>query len=79
MHQLHHRVNGVDLEPAFAKVGAVGVLVMVVLEQFTQHQKVEWRRVFGFILVIEIGIAIFVAAPVDNSAMYRPHHKMDGQ
>lgn len=79
MHQFHYRVNRVDLEPALTEVGAVGVFMMIVLKQLAQHQKVEWRGVPGFIFIVEIGIAVFMPAPVYDSAVDGPHHKMDSQ
>ena len=79
MHQPHHRVNRVDLEPAAAKIGTVGVLVMIILEQFAQHQEVERSGVFGLVLIIKVGITVLMATPVYNSAVDRAHHKMDGQ
>jgi len=79
VHDLHHRVDRVDLEPAFGEVGTVGMFVVVILEQLAQHQKVEGRCVFGFVLIIEITVAVFMTAPVDDRAMDRAHHEMDGQ
>jgi hypothetical protein len=37
VHQFHDWVNGVNLKPFFAKVGAVGMFVMIILKQFAQH------------------------------------------
>jgi len=79
MHQFHNRVNRVDLEPAFAKIGTVGMVVMVILEQFPQHQKIKRRSILGFVFVVKIGVTVLVPAPIDDSAMNRPHQIMDGQ
>ena len=53
--------------------------MVIILEQFTQQEEIEGRGIPGFIFVIKIGIAILMAAPVDDGAVYRPHHKVDGQ
>lgn len=53
--------------------------MVVVLEQFPQHKEVHQQTVFGFVMVIEIGVAVLVATPVDNGAMHRAHHKVKRQ
>lgn len=55
------------------------MLVVVVLEQLAEHEKVEWRGVFGMVVVVVVLVAVFVAAPVDDGTMKRAHHVMDGK
>lgn len=79
VHDPQYRVNRVELPPFLSKIWAVRVLVVVVLEQFAEHQKVEWQSVFGVVVIVVIGVAVFVAAPVDDGTVYRPHHIMNGE
>ena len=53
--------------------------VVIVLEQFAQQQEIERGGVFWFIFIIKISVPVFMPAPVNDSAVYRPHHKMDRQ
>lgn len=53
--------------------------MMIVLEQFAHHQKVQGEAVLAMIVVVVIGIAVFMPAPVNEGAMDRAHEKMDGQ
>lgn len=76
MQQFHYRVGGVEFEPAFRKIRIVGFFMVVVLKKLAQHQEIEWEGVFAMIVVVKIGIAVLVPAPVYNGAMDRTHQKV---
>jgi len=69
----------VQLEPLFSKIGVIGAFVMIVLEQLSHHQQVERQAILAVIIVVIIGIAIFVSAPIDGRPVDRPHEEMDRQ
>lgn len=79
MHQLQHWINWVYLPPFLRKIGAVRVLVVIVLEQFAEHEKVERRGVLGMVVIVVVLVAIFMAAPVDDGTVEWTHHVVDGQ
>ena len=76
MHQFHHRVYRIYLEPSLTKIGAVGMLVVVVLEQLAQHQEIKGRGVFGLVFIVKISVPVFVPAPVYYGPMDRAHEVM---
>ena len=79
MHQFHNGIGRVNLEPALGKISIVGFLMMIVLEQLAHHQEIKRQGVFAVVVILKIGIAVFVPAPVYYCPMYRAHQKMDRQ
>ena len=73
MHQFNNGVGWVKLEPALGKVYTIRLFVMIVLEKLAHHEEIKRQHIFAVVAVIEIGVAILVAAPVYNSPMQRPH------
>ena len=53
--------------------------MVIVLEKLTAGQEIEEKRIFRSIVVVEILITVFVAAPVYNGAVYRTHQEMNWQ
>jgi hypothetical protein len=41
VHKFHYRVNRVEFKPPGSKVGIIGALVMIVLEQFAKHKEIK--------------------------------------
>ncbi len=79
MHQLHNGISGVKLEQTFGKIGVVWLFVMIILEQFTHHQEIKRQRIFAVVVVVKIGVAVLVAAPVYDSTVYRAHQEVNWQ
>ena len=77
--QPDQRPGRVHLEPFFCKIGSVGTLVVIVLEELAHHQEIEREGVLTMIVVVEIGVAVFMTAPIDDGAMNGPHEKMHRQ
>jgi hypothetical protein len=69
----------VEFKPFPGEVGVIGTFVMIVLEKLAHHQKVHGQTVFAMVMIVEIGVAVFMSAPVDDGAVDGPHEKMDGQ
>lgn len=76
---LHHRIDRIHLKPFVPKIRAVWIAMVIILEKFAKHQEIKWRCILGLVVIVEIGIAVFVATPVDYSAMQRAHQVMDWQ
>nr|GFC79458.1 hypothetical protein [Tanacetum cinerariifolium] len=51
----------------------------VVLEELTKGQKIQRQRVLRLIVVVEVLVAVFMAAPVHDSAVNRAHQEVDGE
>lgn len=79
VHQLQNRIYRVNFPPFLCKIGAVRMLMMVVLEQFTEHEEVERRSVLGMVVIVIVLVAVLVAAPVDDGTVEWAHHIMDGK
>lgn len=77
--QQYKRVSGVELIPFLGKIYTVGAFVVIVLHQLAHQKNVNRYAVFAMVVVVVIAVAIFMAAPVYNGAMYRPHKKMHRQ
>lgn len=77
MEEFDNRVSWVKFIPFHREIRTVGQLVVVVLEQFSQHQDIQKQGVLGLVIVVKVGIAILVPTPVDNGAMNRAHQKVD--
>jgi len=67
------RIGRIQLKPAEGKIDAVRKLVVVILIQFPHHQKIHNQRIFGFVSVVEVAIAVFVATPIDDRPVNRSH------
>ena len=61
------------------KVGVQRAIVVVVLEKLAKHQDINGHGVLRVVIVVEIGVAIFVAKPVDNQAVERAEEPMQRQ
>ena len=79
MHRPHKRPGRIYLIPFLGEIGIIRYFMMIVLEQFPHHEEVKRKTVLAMILIVEIGITIFVPAPVDDSAMDGTHKIMDRQ
>ena len=79
MEEPNDRIGRVELEPFPGEVGIVRAFVVVVLEKFSHHQEVQREAILAMVVVVEIGIAIFMTAPVDNCSMNGAHKIMDGE
>ena len=55
------------------------MLMVVVLEQLSQQQKVKWKGIARIVTVVVVFIAVLVATPVDRSAVNRSHQEMQRQ
>jgi len=73
MHHFNNRVRRVELKPPLREVYVVRFLVMIVLEKLSHHKKIQRQHVFAMIAVVEIGITIFVPAPVYDCTLDRTH------
>lgn len=72
-------VRGVELEPPHREVWTHRILVMVVLEEFAQDEELNGEGISRLVTILEINVAVFVAAPVDDDAVNSPHEPMDRQ
>ena len=53
--------------------------MVVVLEKFAHHKKIEYQRVLRLIVVVEVLVAVLVAAPVYDCTVDGPHQKVNRQ
>jgi len=49
---------------------------MIILKQFSEQENIPEKSVAGFVVIVIVLIPVFMAGPVDNRAMHRPHDKM---
>src|SRR5207245_11497457 len=77
--EARHRVGRVELEAAPGEVETAGGAVVVVLEELAQGDEVEGQEVPGGVVGTEVTVAVAVAAPVDDRAVHRSEHPMDGE
>lgn len=77
--QLDDGIGRIKFIPFDCEIRTVGKFMVIVLEQLAQHQYIQQKGVFGLVVVVKVCIAIFVAAPVDDGAVNRPHQEVDWQ
>ena len=77
--QPHHRVSRIKFEPSLGKIGIIGAFVMIVLEQLAHHKEIEGQGVLAMVVIIIVGVAVFVTAPVNNGPMNGSHQVVDRQ
>lgn len=52
---------------------------MVVLHQLSHQENIDGYGVLAMVVVVVIGVAIFMTAPVDQRAVHGAHEEMNGQ
>ena len=78
MHEPQKRVHGIKLPTFYCEIRAVWMLVVVILEQFTHQEQIEWEGIARVVAIVVILVAIFMAAPVDDCTVNRAHKKVQG-
>ena len=71
------RIHRVKLKPFAGEVGAARVHVMIVMQAFTPHQKINIDKVGGSVFKPEVRVADSMRKPVDNNSVKRSHDEME--
>src|SRR5438876_3531483 len=77
--EARHRGGRVELEAAPGEVEAARGAVVVVLEELAQGEEVEGQEVPRGVVGPEVAVAVAVATPVDDRAVHRSEHPVDGE
>ena len=62
-------IDRVNLVPCYTKIYTGWNLVMVIVISLSEHKDVNWKKIFRRIIHFEIGAAIFMCKPINNSSM----------
>ena len=77
MEARHYNIGSNKFIPFLCKIWILLFMMMVILKQFSHHQKAPRRRIFRMVPVIKIWISELMPEPVYDRSLYRPHNKMN--
>ena len=75
--QPDHWIDHIVFKPLHGEVYTVWMLMMVVLETFTNEENIPCKGVFRMIVQIEVAVAIFVSTPVYEGTVYWANQELN--